>query len=133
MAVSEENIFYEAITLPTHEREAYLVRVCDNDPSRIRRLQRLLAAHDHENHFLDLADTQITSRSALTLTEGDKLGAYVLQRKLGEGGFGVVFLAEQLHPVQRQVAIKVIKPGLNSGVSSSCRWPQSRKPYSAVA
>ena len=45
---------------------------------------------------------------------GDVLGRYKLLEPIGEGGFGIVYLAEQLQPVRRQVALKVIKPGMDS-------------------
>ena len=44
---------------------------------------------------------------------GIVIGRYKLLQRIGEGGFGVVFMAEQVEPVQRKVALKVIKPGLD--------------------
>src|SRR6516162_7811545 len=59
--------------------------------------------------------TDLQATRPLTEVPGSRIGPYTLLQPIGEGGMGVVYLAEQERPVRRQVAVKVIKPGLDSG------------------
>ena len=95
------------------ERAAYLAEVCGSDESLREEIETLIAAHLADETFMEpLADPLwLEARSE---REGDTIGRYKLLRQLGEGGFGTVFLAEQSQPVKRQVALKVIKPGMDS-------------------
>ena len=62
-----------------------------------------------------------------TLREGDAIGPYTVVRELGEGGFGSVYLCEQLKPVKRKVAVKIIKAGMDSRRSSPASRPNGRR------
>src|SRR5262249_10803700 len=74
----------------------------------------LLKAHEEPNSLLD--DGRAIATLELTPLEkpGNSIGPYKLVEKIGEGGFGVVFLAEQEQPVRRKVALKIIKPGMDT-------------------
>jgi serine/threonine-protein kinase len=111
---TEEILFTDAVAMAVSQRAGYLDQKCGGDAALRQRLEKLLAAHEGENGILDLAETHIHNRQTLDMAAGQDIGAYHLLEKIGEGGFGVVFLAEQRQPIQRKVAIKVIKPGMDS-------------------
>ena len=120
---SEEEIFAEALRLPTAEgRAAYLKQACGNDEPLRRRVEALLHDHDHADEFLNnppaavLATTVAITTDMVPLTEkpSDSIGHYKLLEQIGEGGCGVVYVAEQEQPVRRRVALKVIKLGMDT-------------------
>ncbi len=116
----EEAIFAAAIELPTAERAAYLDRACGGDAGLRQSVEALLKSHEEALSFLENPppDVALTRTIALTIppTEkiGDRIGRYKLLQQIGEGGCGVVYMAEQLEPVRRQVALKVIKLGMDT-------------------
>lgn len=71
-------------------------------------------AHDHRHGFSDEGASASASVSAWAHKPGDQIGSYRLLELLGEGGFGVVYLAEQSQPVRRRVALKILKPGMDT-------------------
>src|SRR5262249_41683487 len=78
-------------------------------------VERMLDAQPKMGEFLEPAATPGTIESApIEERPGSIIGPYKLLQQLGEGGFGVVFLAEQEQPVRRKVAFKIIKPGMDS-------------------
>ena len=98
-------------------RAQILERECGADAELRQRVEALLAAHDASGGFLDRPPpSPVSTVDELPLREGPggHIGPYKLLQQIGEGGMGVVFLAEQLEPVQRKVALKVIKPGMDS-------------------
>jgi serine/threonine protein kinase len=109
-----EIILHAALEIPSpQERAAYLDDTCGSDPALREEVESLIAAHFADETFLaPVADP--LWREARGERQGDMIGRYQLIRQLGEGGFGTVFLAEQNQPVKRQVALKVIKPGMDS-------------------
>src|SRR5258707_8582769 len=112
----EMTIFGEAIDCATlAARTAYLDGACQNDPDLRRRVEDLLRAHETAGQFLDgraqSNGTAFSADSPLSEHAGMVIGSYKLLEKIGEGGFGVVFLADQYQPVRRKVALKVLKPG----------------------
>src|SRR5262249_51338968 len=116
-AMQEQSLFIEALEREDPaERSAFLERVCAGDPALRQRIERLLLRHQGAGTFLEspapaLADTtdeQVRERP------GTVIGPYKLLEQIGEGGFGVVFLAEQQQPVRREVALKVLKPGMDT-------------------
>src|SRR5580765_3788505 len=119
MPISDSNdrsIFCEALErrLP-HERSAYLSEACGHDSDQRGRVEALLLAHEDAGRFLDekspaVAVTVMTD----ALQEGEQIGPYKLREVLGEGGMGTVYVAEQETPVRRKVALKVIKPGMDT-------------------
>ena len=110
----DEEIFAEAVELPVAGRAAFLDTACRGDPALRVRIEALIAAHEAAAGFLEQSPVP---RPAPGPEEqpGDTIGRYSLLRKIGDGGCGVVYLAEQREPVRRQVALKVLKPGLDTG------------------
>ena len=104
-----ELIFDAALQKETEaERAAYLEGACGNNMALRERVDTLLRAHAAAGSFL--------KSSPLTDEEGPgtAIGRYKLLQKIGEGGFGVVYMAEQLEPVRRKVALKIIKLGMDT-------------------
>jgi serine/threonine protein kinase len=117
MALAEKEIFVAALALPdAEEREAYLQAACAGDPELLVRLRELLSAHEESQGPLDrgAAARGVTVDAALTEGSGAVIGPYRLLQVIGEGGMGTVWMAEQTRPVRRKVALKVIKPGMDS-------------------
>ena len=115
---SEESIFGHAVDLPTVERRAYLDQVCGDDAKLRARIEALIRAHDEAGNLLEDAPggavRAALSRPALEEKPGATIGRYKLLQKIGEGGCGVVFMAEQQEPLVRRVALKVIKLGMDT-------------------
>src|SRR5438093_4348637 len=106
-------IFDEASEIgDAEQRRAFVARACDDNEALRREVEELLEAHETAGGFL--ADPKRDESAALTLKEGDRIGRYKLLQKIGEGGCGVVFMAEQTEPVRRRVALKVIKLGMDT-------------------
>jgi len=121
----ELEIFAAALDLPgASERAAYLADACAGDHALRQRVEALLSAHEEAGTYLQNsppgARTAIAasaiSTHLLPVTEqaGDRIGHYKLREKIGEGGCGVVYVAEQEKPVRRRVALKVIKLGMDT-------------------
>src|SRR6185369_15074520 len=114
-AISDpKEIFFTALDQPSPaERTRYLDSACGGDPQLRSRVEQLLLAHDQAGHFLGgTGATAITNQA--TERTGMSIGPYKLLQQIGEGGMGVVYMAEQTEPVQRKVALKLIKPGMDS-------------------
>ena len=117
----EELLFGLALTKPTAERAAFLDRECGGDSALRRRVEALLAAHEQPDTLL--ATQGETNRPTMKdefaevpadEAVGQTLGRYKLLERVGEGGCGVVYVAEQTEPVRRRVALKVIKLGMDT-------------------
>jgi serine/threonine protein kinase/tetratricopeptide (TPR) repeat protein len=116
--LDEAAIFNTARRMEDPEaRQAYLLQGCGQDGELRRRIEALLRVHDEERSFLETPTREIHALLGASAGEDldTPLGPYQLLEKLGEGGMGTVFLAEQTQPVHRQVAVKVIRPGMDSG------------------
>jgi serine/threonine protein kinase/WD40 repeat protein len=114
---NEESIFEAALQLPPQERAAYLQDACGGDADLRGRVETLLAAHDQAGSFLEMPAAELTrtmDRAAATEKPGTIIGPYKLLEQIGEGGFGVVYMAEQEKPIRRKVALKIIKPGMDT-------------------
>ena len=138
--MSERDLFIAALERddPT-ERDAYLAQACGSDADLRRRVERLLRLHGQAGSFLEQPpvapgetvdpqtgdvlggpeDAKAPGLRGVDLTPpaeaaGTCLGPYRLLQKLGEGGMGAVWVAEQHEPVKRRVALKLIKPGMDS-------------------
>jgi WD40 repeat protein/serine/threonine protein kinase len=134
---SVESLFNAAVHLKGASRAAFLAQACAGNDALRQRVEALLAAHSQAGGFLALPPTEQASpspdtsgtaapglillgpggtRRVVAITEkiGDKIGRYKLLQELGEGGCGVVYMAEQSEPVRRKVALKVIKLGMDT-------------------
>jgi tetratricopeptide (TPR) repeat protein len=112
-----EEIFAAAIALHSKDaRKAYLDNACRGDAELRGRVESLLAAHDAAGSFMELPEVTGATTPFTELTEkpGTRIGRFKLLEQIGEGGFGVVFMAEQQEPVRRLVALKIIKLGMDT-------------------
>jgi serine/threonine protein kinase len=118
MAVEEKSIFVAAMALAdASQRAAYLQEACAGHPELLGRLHELLCAHDEAQGPLDRRPAALgVAAVAPSFCDGPGtvIGPYRLLEQIGEGGFGVVFMAEQQQPMRRQVAVKVLKPGMDT-------------------
>jgi eukaryotic-like serine/threonine-protein kinase len=115
--MTEETLFVEALEIrDPDERAAFLDRACADDATLRGRLDRLLERHEQAGTFLQSpAPKPIESEDpGAGERPGMVVGAYKLLEQIGEGGFGIVFMAEQTRPVRRLVAVKVLKPGMDT-------------------
>ena len=115
--MTDESIFAAALAIPDGaQRVAYLDRACAADAGLRRQVEELLAAHAADNPLdrppADLGRTGAYEPPAER--PGASVGPYKLLQEIGEGGMGTVFMAEQTEPVRRKVALKIIKPGMDS-------------------
>ncbi len=117
---SLKDLFLAALSVPPEGRAAWVERSCAEDVELRRQLEQMLAAHDTPQSLLDRPmpgagiDEGATGPVADAERLGTMIGPYKLLQQIGEGGMGTVYMAEQSQPVQRKVALKVIKPGMDS-------------------
>src|SRR5688572_4109924 len=121
----EEVLFAMALEQPASDRGAFLESLCPDDPALRRRIELLVAAHEHPDPRLHEPAANLTpparvgsdvEASAERSDEGvgQTIGRYKILERVGEGGCGVVYVAEQTEPVRRRVALKVIKLGMDT-------------------
>jgi serine/threonine protein kinase/Tfp pilus assembly protein PilF len=111
-------VFVEALQLSAGERSVYLERACGADAELRQAVERLLNAHDRAGDFLEHPPPDAMPDPGLEASMGekprDRIGRYKLLQQIGEGGCGVVYMAEQEEPIRRRVALKIIKPGMDT-------------------
>lgn len=116
----EEHIFATALAVPAAERPRFLDSECGADLGLRARVESLLRAHESAGDFMESPPVPKMGREpdsrqpGVAETPGTRIGRYKLQQKIGEGGCGVVWMAEQEEPVRRQVALKIIKLGMDT-------------------
>lgn len=114
----EKEIFEKTIKIESQaERDEFIKRVCSENQGLFRRGTELHTAHKAESDFLpgkSSDNVSIPDESGMTEDAGSMIGRYKLLEKIGEGGFGVVWAAEQKEPVRRRVALKIIKLGMDT-------------------
>src|SRR6266852_6085336 len=109
-----KEIFSQALEKqPPAEREKFLAEACKGQPELRAQVESLLRAHEQAGDFLGQT-IPLPSSDFEMQPPGTMIGRYKLLEKIGEGGFGVVYMAEQQEPVQRKVALKIIKPGMDT-------------------
>jgi serine/threonine protein kinase/tetratricopeptide (TPR) repeat protein len=123
---SEKEIFFEALDKNTPEgRAGFLDGACGKNTALRARVEALLADHFHEDAFMEKPAAAPREEPAKTIkldmaaspkdeAVGQIIGRYKLLEKLGEGGCGAVYVAQQNEPVRRRVALKVIKLGMDT-------------------
>src|SRR3990172_9211798 len=112
------DIFLQALEIqsPDHRR-AYLDKACAQDANLRAQVEALLKAHEQADSFLDSPAPGLAATAdepPITERPGTVIGPYKLLEQIGEGGFGVVYMADQQSPVRRRVALKIIKPGMDT-------------------
>jgi eukaryotic-like serine/threonine-protein kinase len=126
--LNERSIFQEAIEFDDASRRSEFVKkACGEDLDLRASVEELLAAHESTDDVLDrqfvtghpidfspALSSSETHSDAMTEHIGTLVGSFRLMEQIGEGGFGLVFVAQQEHPVKRKVALKLIKPGTGS-------------------
>jgi serine/threonine protein kinase/tetratricopeptide (TPR) repeat protein len=135
--MDERSIFMAALERESPpERSAYLKEACGGDTALRQRVEALLASHEQAGSFLQMPVPERLAENVATPgpldeaggdapatkpgprphpeSQGSRIGPYKLLQELGEGGMGTVWMAEQTQPVQRRVALKIIKPGMDS-------------------
>src|SRR5436305_1761308 len=116
--MTEREIFIAALEKPdAGERQRYLQAACGQDSALLDRVQGLLRVHEEAQSFLEApapAQTMALDGQRPTEGPGTVIGSYKLLEQIGEGGMGVVYMAEQTQPVRRKVALKIIKPGMDT-------------------
>src|SRR5262245_15166362 len=126
---SLETILAEAVEIASPaERQAFVERACAGDALLRQRVEHLIAHHFQAGSFLDSPPANLGATGAFTPSSEDAsretallregpgtvIGPYKLLEQIGEGGMGLVFVAEQERPIIRRVALKIIKPGMDS-------------------
>lgn len=120
--MNEREIFIEALQKTTPaERAAYLAQACGGNDELRRCVEELLQAESGLGNFLEppevaveIAQPGTTYIPAQGDGPGSQIGPYKLLQQIGEGGMGFVYMAEQIKPVNRRVAFKIIKPGVDT-------------------
>ncbi len=114
---SLKELFLSALEVAPNDRAEWLDRECAGDAGLREQLNLMLAAHDAPHSLLDrpaVVEPGDTLDQPLTEKPGTQIGPYKLLQQIGEGGMGVVYMAEQTEPVERRVALKIIKPGMDT-------------------
>jgi eukaryotic-like serine/threonine-protein kinase len=97
-------------------RNRFIQASCGEDRGLQARVEALLRVNDEQGSFLESPVASLQAAINATFSEGvgTQIGPYKLIEQIGEGGFGVVFMAEQQHPIRRRVALKVLKAGMDT-------------------
>ncbi len=119
---SVETILAQAVEMATPaERQAFVEQACAGDEALQRQVEMLISNHFRAGSFLERPAVAMDPDGLVSWepagaaeSPGTVIGPYKLLEQIGEGGFGVVFMAEQTRPVRRKVAVKVLKPGMDS-------------------
>ncbi len=113
-----KDIFVDLVgKVPPDEWDERIASACEGDVELSNRVRALLRAHADPGTFLDEPAAGIpapTLDQPITEQPGTVVGRYKLKEQIGEGGMGVVYVAEQTDPVRRRVALKIIKPGMDT-------------------
>ncbi len=117
--INEEDIFQVAAALQDDERVVYLDAACGDDLALRERIKRLVGSHK-EGGFMEgpavqqNPDIEEVIKALKPEEVGERIGSYKLLQEIGSGGFGTVWMADQVKPVKRRVALKVIKMGMDT-------------------
>ncbi len=132
------SIFFDTLERAPDQWCAYLDGACGSNVELRARVDELLRAHGSigsiHNGFT--STPPVEHRVVLLEGPGTVIGPYRLLQKIGEGGFGIVYMAEQIQPVRRKVALKILKPGMDTGqvmrilegVTATSSWGSMARP-----
>lgn len=115
-----ENLFHDVLDLDPEERATFLDKHCKGDAQLRKELDTLLKAEAMGEKLFQFHACEFSGFETVSLEiplsegPGTVIGRYKLLEKIGEGGMGVVYMAEQKEPVRRKVALKIIKLGMDS-------------------
>ena len=110
-----KEIFEQAIRIEsTVDRDSHLENACRDFPQDLPELRKLVDDHFRAGSFLESAPEFCQSMRVESKEFATEHARYKILQQIGEGGFGVVYMAEQLKPVRRKVAVKVIKAGMDT-------------------
>src|SRR5262245_65107145 len=111
----EEALFHAARRIADPAARAlFISQACGDDAALAERVRTLVRLHEEESADAEVPSVGTAAYPAITERPGARVGPYVLREQIGEGGFGLVFVAEQQEPAKRKVALKIIKPGMDS-------------------
>ena len=117
-SIDAKAVFKVAASIESPEaRRDYLNQVCGDDHELRNRVVRLLRMDEEEPSFLEsplVGGDPTLDFKPIAERPGTKIGPYKLQQEIGEGGMGIVYMAHQREPVRRKVALKIIKPGMDT-------------------
>ncbi|MEO1595569.1 MAG: serine/threonine-protein kinase [Pseudomonadota bacterium] len=112
------DLFHAALEQPESEREAFIDTASAGDTALRSGVRKLLAAHEPDDSLLATLPPEIAgpddSDAAIGPQLGDHIGPYTITARIGEGGMGLVFRAQQSEPVKREVALKLLQPGMST-------------------
>ena len=106
---SEQEIFNRCLEANPDERDALLNELCGGDNALYARVMKLLSAHEEATRH-----NSVFVPPPVDIPDPERIDKYRILERIGEGGMGVVYIAEQTEPVRRRVAVKVIKPGMDT-------------------
>ena len=116
--LDDKSIFNAAREIDSEDaRRDYVQRTCADDVAQLDRVTALLQGFEKDSQFLEISAVDLLPTVAVSPAierPGTQIGPYKIREQLGEGGMGVVYVAEQKEPVRRKVALKIIKPGMDS-------------------
>ncbi|HZZ79979.1 MAG TPA: protein kinase [Gemmataceae bacterium] len=116
-AADAKSIFGRAIEISAAtDREAFLNEACGDNAALRAEVEGLVRALENAGDFLNHPAVEVTAAAVAPGSEGQRtiIGPYKLLQEIGEGGMGVVYMADQQFPVRRRVALKIVKPGMDT-------------------